>query len=167
MIAVSANGALGHAGLLLVLGASIVGTLSTAYAILTGNRMGLRLIPEGTGFQSRAGLSIVSEIVVPVMAVGYLACAVVVIGLNITEVPAVLGHIVKSALGLEQAVGGGVGVAVMQGIRRGLFSNEAGLGSAPNVAAVAYVPHPANQGIVQALSVFIDTVIICSATAFI
>ena len=65
------------------------------------------------------------------------------------------------------AVGGGLGVAVMQGVKRGLFSNEAGLGSAPNVAAVAHVPHPANQGVVQALSVFIDTLIMCSCTALI
>ena len=75
--------------------------------------------------------------------------------------------IVKSAFGLEPAIGGGIGAAIMMGVKRGLFSNEAGLGSAPNVAAVAYVPHPANQGIVQAFSVFIDTLIICSATAFI
>ncbi len=112
-------------------------------------------------------IAVVSGIVVPVMAIGYLLCAIVVIGLNLSEIPAVLGLIVKSALGLEQAVGGGVGVAIMQGIRRGLFSNEAGLGSAPNVAAAAYVPHPANQGIVQSLSVFIDTIVMCSCTAFI
>jgi AGCS family alanine or glycine:cation symporter len=74
--------------------------------------------------------------------------------------------IVQSAFGLEQAVGGGIGAAITMGVRRGLFSNEAGLGSAPNVAAVAYVPHPVNQGIVQSFSVFIDTAIICSATAF-
>jgi AGCS family alanine or glycine:cation symporter len=64
-------------------------------------------------------------------------------------------------------MGGGIGVAIMQGVKRGLFSNEAGLGSAPNVAAVAYVPHPANQGIVQAFSVFIDTLVMCSCTALI
>jgi AGCS family alanine or glycine:cation symporter len=75
--------------------------------------------------------------------------------------------IVKNAFGFEQAVGGGMGAAVAQGLRRGLFSNEAGLGSAPNVAAIAYVRHPMNQGIVQSLSVFIDTILICSCTAFI
>ncbi len=112
-------------------------------------------------------IAVVSEIVVPVMAVSYLLCALLVIGLNLSEVPAVLTMIVKSAFGLESAVGGGIGVALMQGIRRGLFSNEAGLGSAPNVAAVAYVPHPASQGIVQSLSVFIDTLLMCTCTALI
>jgi len=109
----------------------------------------------------------VADIVVPIMAIGYIGMALIIVLLNITEVPAVLSTIVMNAFGLEEAVGGGMGAALAQGLRRGLFSNEAGLGSAPNVAAVAYVPHPMNQGIVQALSVFIDTMIICSCTAFI
>lgn len=109
----------------------------------------------------------VTEFVVPVMAVAYVLVAAVVIGLNLDQVPAVLRLIVSSAFGLEEAIGGGIGAAIVMGVRRGLFSNEAGLGSAPNVAAVAHVPHPVNQGIVQSLSVFIDTAIVCSATAFI
>ncbi|MFT4767712.1 MAG: AGCS family alanine or glycine:cation symporter [Glaciecola sp.] len=109
----------------------------------------------------------VSEIVVPIMAVSYFACALLVIGLNIQDVPAAFASIVSSAFGLDPALGGGIGVAIMQGVKRGLFSNEAGLGSAPNVAAVAFVPHPANQGIVQAFSVFIDTIVMCSCTAMI
>jgi AGCS family alanine or glycine:cation symporter len=108
----------------------------------------------------------VADVVVPIMAIGYLGMAVMIVLLNITEVPAVLATIVKSAFGLEEVVSGGMGAAVANGLRRGLFSNEAGLGSAPNVAAVAYVRHPMNQGIVQSLSVFIDTIIICSCTAF-
>lgn len=108
----------------------------------------------------------VAEIIVPVMAVLYVAVALVVVILNFDKIPGVLSFIVKSAFGLEQAVGGGIGAALMMGVRRGLFSNEAGLGSAPNVAAVAWVPHPVNQGIVQSFSVFIDTAIICTATAF-
>ncbi len=112
-------------------------------------------------------ISRVTEVVVPVMAVLYIAVALVVILVNIGQVPAVFGLIVKSAFGLEPAIGGGIGAAIMHGVRRGLFSNEAGLGSAPNVAAVAYVPHPVNQGIVQSFSVFIDTAVICTATAFI
>ncbi|HEY7775912.1 MAG TPA: alanine/glycine:cation symporter family protein, partial [Kineobactrum sp.] len=112
-------------------------------------------------------IAIVSELVVPVMALMYLLAALLVIGMNITAVPAVLSDIVQSAFGLEQAVGGGLGVVIMQGVKRGLFSNEAGLGSAPNVAAVAHVPHPVNQGIVQAFSVFIDTIIMCTCTAVI
>ena len=112
-------------------------------------------------------IAAVAEVVVPVMALGYLAAALIVIGLNVERVPAVLATIVSSAFGLDPAIGGGLGVAIMQGVKRGLFSNEAGLGSAPNVAAVAYVPHPANQGIVQAFSVFIDTLVMCSCTALI
>jgi alanine or glycine:cation symporter, AGCS family len=107
-----------------------------------------------------------AEIIVPVMAIGYILIALVVVLLNIGELPAAFLLIVKSAFGLEQAFGGGIGAAITMGVRRGLFSNEAGLGSAPNVAAVAYVHHPGNQGIVQAFSVFIDTLIICSCTAF-
>lgn len=112
-------------------------------------------------------IAAVAEIVVPVMAVGYFGLALVIVAMNIGDVPAVLLMIVKSAFGLDSAVGGGLGVALMQGVKRGLFSNEAGLGSAPNVAAVAYVPHPANQGIVQAFSVFIDTIVMCTCTAMI
>ncbi|WP_282609807.1 sodium:alanine symporter family protein [Pelagibius sp. Alg239-R121] len=109
----------------------------------------------------------VAEFVVPIMAVGYIGLALLIVVINIAEVPAVLSLIVKNAFGLEEAVGGGMGAAIAQGLRRGLFSNEAGLGSAPNVAAVAYVRHPVSQGIVQSLSVFIDTIIICSCTAFV
>ncbi len=109
----------------------------------------------------------VAEVLVPIMALGYLAIALVVLASNLESVPAVMALIVKSAFGLEPAIGGGIGAAILMGVKRGLFSNEAGLGSAPNVAAVAYVPHPANQGIVQAFSVFIDTLILCSCTAFI
>jgi AGCS family alanine or glycine:cation symporter len=112
-------------------------------------------------------IAAVAEIVVPLMAVGYFGLALVVVAMNIGAVPGVLVMIVKSAFGLDSAVGGGLGVALMQGVKRGLFSNEAGLGSAPNVAAVAYVPHPANQGIVQAFSVFIDTIVMCTCTAMI
>ncbi len=112
-------------------------------------------------------ISRVTEIVVPVMAIAYLLVALGVVLFNITAVPTAMVVILQSAFGLEQAVGGGIGAAIAMGVRRGLFSNEAGLGSAPNVAAVAYVPHPVNQGIVQSFSVFIDTLIICTATAFI
>jgi len=86
---------------------------------------------------------------------------------NITQLPGVLLLIVKSAFGLEQVAGGGMGAALMQGIKRGLFSNEAGMGSAANAAATADVTHPAKQGLIQALGVFVDTLVVCSATAFI
>ena len=109
----------------------------------------------------------VSSWLVPIMAVGYILLALGVVIFNITEIPSVVAHIFRSAFGWEQAVGGGMGAAVMQGIKRGLFSNEAGMGSAPNVAATATTTHPVKQGFIQALGVFTDTLVICSCTAFI
>ena len=109
----------------------------------------------------------VSSILVPVMALGYVLLALFIVVLNITEIPAVIRLIVSHAFGWEQALGGSVGVALMQGIKRGLFSNEAGMGSAPNVAATAHVTHPVKQGLIQALGVFTDTLLICTCTAFI
>ena len=108
-----------------------------------------------------------SSIIVPIMALGYILLALIIVALNIKELPAVIELIVKSAFGMEQIVGGGIGAALMQGIKRGLFSNEAGMGSAPNVAATATTSHPVKQGLIQSLGVFTDTLIICSCTAFI
>lgn len=109
----------------------------------------------------------VSAIIVPVMAIAYILIAVFILILNITVIPSLIGHIFANAFGFEQVMGGGIGATLMQGIRRGLFSNEAGMGSAPNAAATATVTHPVKQGLIQALSVFTDTIIICSCTAFI
>ncbi len=108
-----------------------------------------------------------AEVVVPFMAVMYLLVAFYVLFANITDVPAVLAMIVKSAFGLDQAVAGGIGAAILHGVQRGLFSNEAGLGSSPNAAATADVKHPASQGYVQMLGVFTDTIVICTCTAVI
>ena len=108
-----------------------------------------------------------SEVIVPVMAVGYLLIAIVVIALNLEQIPTLISTIVNEAFNPSSAIGGGIGAVILQGAKRGMFSNEAGLGSAPNVAAVAYVAHPVQQGIVQSFSVFIDTIILCSCTAFI
>lgn len=153
-------------------------TALQSYAVATSfdDAFGIPVVYTGLGMAVIVSLIIfggikriarVTEVLVPVMAVGYLLIAMVVLGMNLPRIPEVILLIVNSAFGLEQAVGGGIGAAIMMGVKRGLFSNEAGLGSAPNVAAVAYVPHPANQGIVQAFSVFIDTLILCSCTAFI
>ena len=109
----------------------------------------------------------VSSVLVPMMALGYVALALGIVLFNITELPTVIKLIVSSAFGWEQAVGGTVGAALMQGIKRGLFSNEAGMGSAPNVAATAHVSHPVKQGLIQTLGVFTDTLVICTCTAFI
>src|SRR5690606_29322621 len=116
------------------------------------------------GIKRIAGMA---DVLVPVMAFSYIGMALVVVGMNLSEVPATLALIVKSAFGLEPAFAGGIGAAILMGVKRGLFSNEAGLGSAPNVAAVAEVRHPAAQGIVQSLSVFIDTLLVCTSTALI
>jgi len=109
----------------------------------------------------------VADVIVPVMAVGYIGMTLIVIVINITEIPSVLHTIVRNAFGWQEAVGGGMGAAIIQGLRRGLFSNEAGLGSVPNMAATADVRHPISQGITQSFSVFIDTIIICTCTAMI
>ena len=127
----------------------------------------LTLVMGAVMFGGIRRIAVFSEVVVPLMVVGYFGLALMVVVINITEVPAALLLILKSAFGLEQVAGGGLAAAVMQGARRGLFSNEAGLGTAPNVAAVADVPHPVSQGLVQALSVFIDTMVLCTCTALI
>ena len=109
----------------------------------------------------------VSSILVPIMAIGYFILAAVIVVMNIEQMPHVMKVIVLNAFGIEQAAGGGIGATMMIGIRRGLFSNEAGEGSAPNVAATASVSHPVKQGLIQALGVFTDTLLVCSCTAFI
>lgn len=109
----------------------------------------------------------VSAVLVPVMAIGYVVLAIVIIVMNIDLIPQVMKVIVLDAFGIEQIAGGGIGAAIMNGVKRGLFSNEAGEGSAPNVAATASTSHPVKQGLIQALGVFTDTLLVCSCTAFI
>ncbi|MGP3687670.1 alanine/glycine:cation symporter family protein [Streptomyces sp. IBSNAI002] len=109
----------------------------------------------------------VTTVLVPVMAVVYLLLGAAVVLLNVTELPRVLADIVGGAFGWRELAAGGVGAAIQQGIRRGMFSNEAGLGSAPNAGAAAEVSHPVKQGLVQALGVFFDTLLVCTMTAFI
>ena len=108
-----------------------------------------------------------SEIVVPIMAIAYILLAITVIALNFNHIPEVFEKIFEEAFTGSAALGGGIGSAVMMGIKRGLFSNEAGEGSAPNVAATASVSHPVKQGLLQTLAVFTDTLIICTCTALI
>lgn len=109
----------------------------------------------------------VTQLLVPVMAVLYLLLGLAVVALNIGDVPRVLADIVGGAFGFREVAGGAIGAAIQNGIRRGMFSNEAGLGSAPNAGASAEVSHPAKQGLVQSLGVFFDTLLICTMTAFI
>ena len=109
----------------------------------------------------------VSSILVPLMAVGYFFLAFYIVLMNISIIPHVVKVIIEDAFGFSQVAGGGVGVAMMNGVKRGLFSNEAGEGSAPNAASAADVTHPVKQGLIQALGVFTDTLLVCSCTAFI
>ncbi len=108
----------------------------------------------------------VTSLCVPIMGIAYILVALVIVLLNVTALPSVFGRIFSEAFDFQAIFGGFGGSCVMYGIKRGLFSNEAGVGSAPNASASADVSHPVKQGLVQILSVFIDTVLVCSATAF-
>ena len=109
----------------------------------------------------------ISSVIVPVMAIAYILVALFVIVKNFGEIPSIIKLILDNAFGIKEAVAGGIGAALTQGIKRGLFSNEAGMGSAPNAAATATVSHPVKQGLIQTLGVFTDTLIICTSTALI
>ncbi|NDV48611.1 sodium:alanine symporter family protein [Salipiger sp. PrR003] len=162
----------------------LIGSFSIGFNAFQGNTvagaaadsLGVPRIATGlvlaavTGFVIFGGIHRIAkaaDVIIPVMAIGYIAMALLVIVLNLTSLPGVIADIVGNAFGLREAVSGGMGAAIAQGLRRGLFSNEAGLGSAPNVAATAFVHHPVSQGITQSFSVFIDTILICSCTAFV
>ena len=108
----------------------------------------------------------VSEIIVPIFAVLYILVSLFVVVMNISEIPGIIKMIFESAFGLREMSVGTIGGMILVGIKRGLFSNEAGMGSAPNAAATADVTHPVKQGLIQTLGVFTDTIIICSCTAF-
>ncbi|MFJ7206821.1 alanine/glycine:cation symporter family protein [Streptomyces sp. NPDC098789] len=112
-------------------------------------------------------IAAVTTVLVPVMAIVYLLLGAAVVLLNASEFPRVIADIVGGAFGLRELAAGGIGAAIQQGIRRGMFSNEAGLGSAPNAGAAAEVSHPVKQGLVQSLGVFFDTLLVCTMTAFI
>lgn len=150
---------------------SIANAMSTAFgwnSLYVG--IGVVALSAAVIFGGIKRIAKVAEMIVPLMALLYLALALVVVFANIEKLPAVLALIVKSAFGLQEAAAGGLGYAIAQaminGVKRGLFSNEAGMGSAPNAAASAtpYPPHPASQGYVQMLGVFMDTIVICSST---
>lgn len=123
-----------------------------------------------TGIIVVAGLRRVAQVtqnVVPIMAILYILVGLVVVAMNIDQLPTVVALIFGEAFNFQAAAGGAFGAMIMAGIQRGMFSNEAGMGSVPNVAATADVSHPAKQGLVQTLGVYLDTLIICSVTAFI
>ncbi|WP_282176861.1 alanine/glycine:cation symporter family protein [Vibrio nereis] len=150
---------------------SIAGAMNTAFGWNeTYVGVGVVILSSVVIFGGIKRIARVAEMIVPAMALAYLILALFVVFVNIEKLPAVLELIFKSAFGLQEAAAGGLGYAIAQaminGIKRGLFSNEAGMGSAPNAAASAtpYPPHPASQGYVQMLGVFMDTIVICSAT---
>jgi len=107
-----------------------------------------------------------AEIVVPFMALAYILVAVAIMGMNAEQLPSMFALIFKSAFGMEAAFGAVLGMAVQWGVKRGIYSNEAGQGTGPHAAAAAEVSHPAKQGYVQAFSIYVDTLLVCSATAF-
>lgn len=145
---------------------TVATSLNEAFGVpLTASGIGMAGVLAVIIFGGIQRIVKVAEIVVPIMAAGYVVIALMVMATHIDQLPGLVLLIVKSAFGIDPAIGGGIGAAIMMGVKRGLFSNEAGLGSAPNIAAVAYVKHPASQGVVQAFSVFIDTLILCSCTA--
>ena len=140
------KGALGHKA---AIACGIVLAVMTAFVIFGGARR----------------ISVITSIIVPVMALVYIAIAMWTTFSNITDLPAVFGLMFASAFDWQSIFGGFAGSVVMLGIKRGLYSNEAGMGSAPNAAATASVSHPVKQGLVQSLSVYIDTLVICTCSA--
>src|SRR5690606_33324677 len=110
-------------------------------------------------------LGTVAEFVVPFMAGGYILMTLIIIGINFQQIPEVFALIFKSAFSLDATFGGIIGMAIAWGVKRGIYSNEAGQGTAPHAAAAADVSHPAQQGLVQAFSVYVDTLFVCTATA--
>ncbi|MGY4491601.1 alanine/glycine:cation symporter family protein [Pseudomonas sp. TE3610] len=160
--------------LLVTFGFAFNGLQSHAVTHSLNNAFGLDVHKTGIALAVLLGLVFVggikriakvADLLVPVKTLVYIGVTLYVIGLQFEHVPAMLETIVKSAFGLDQAFGGLVGSAIVMGVKRGVFANEAGLGSAPNVAAVAQVEHPVAQGVVQAFSVFLDTFVICTCTA--
>lgn len=152
---------------------TIVGTGRASFSAVRGAWFepvlgaGLVLLLGAIVFGGVRRIGHVTEVLVPVMAMVYLLLGIAVVLFNIHDLPRVLADIVGGAFGLREVAGGTVGATIAHGIRRGMFSNEAGLGSSPNAGAAAAVSHPAKQGLVQALGVYFDTLLICSITAFI
>lgn len=154
---------------------SISSALNNAFQIPSLNFIGFEINLVGIAIISLLGLIIfggvkrlgqASEFIVPFMAGAYILMALVIIGMNFSEIPSVLKLIFYSAFNQESLYSGVFGSAIAWGIKRGIYSNEAGQGTAPHAAAAAEVSHPAQQGLVQAFSVYIDTLFVCTATAF-
>jgi len=160
---------------MLAMGILMPGIQSNSIAAGVNNAFGITPMVTGLIIVAALGLIIfggvkrigkAAEIIVPFMAIAYILVAVVIIALNISALPGVFKLIVSSAFSLNSAFGGIVGMAISWGVKRGIYSNEAGQGTSPHAAAAAEVTHPTKQGLVQAFSVYIDTLFVCSATGF-
>ena len=150
---------------------TIGGSLATTFHVDSAwIAVGLMVITAPILYGGVRRIAKVAEVILPVMALIYVAIALVIVALNITAFPEVIRQIVAGAFGLDEALAGtagGILAALLNGVKRGLFSNEAGMGSAPNTAATATVSHPVKQGLIQSFGVFVDTIVVCTATAFI
>ncbi|MFO3688775.1 sodium:alanine symporter [Staphylococcus felis] len=145
---------------------TIAESLNTQYQVspvITG--IVLAVITGIVIFGGVRSIAKLSSAIVPIMAIIYIVMVLGILLFHFDQIIPMITTIIKSAFGFEQATGGAVGFAVLQGIKRGLFSNEAGMGSAPNAAATAAVSHPVKQGLIQSLGVFFDTILVCTATA--
>lgn len=160
---------------ILATGFFLPGVQSNSIALSVQNAFDIPVAYTGIGLCIMLGLIIiggvkrigkVAEIIVPFMAGAYILMSVIIIAINYREIPAVFQLIFSSAFGLDSAFGGIIGMAIAWGVKRGIYSNEAGQGTAPHAAAAAEVSHPAKQGLVQAFSIYIDTLFVCTATAF-
>ncbi len=161
------SGLLCWAGISQVIANSVTTAFKHAFGIPQLNTtIALVVISGAIILRKNATVKVLSK-TVPFVACAYLAITVFIFCKNIALVPHMLSNIFLQALGVRQVIGGGLGVIIMNGVKRGLFSNEAGSGSAPCAAAAAYVKHPVSQGLIQALGVFIDTLVICSCSAFV
>ncbi|MBP2028774.1 AGCS family alanine or glycine:cation symporter [Acetoanaerobium pronyense] len=146
---------------------SIASAINTAFGVspyVTGAVVVVLLAFVVFGGTKRIGKT--AEMIVPFMAIAYIIVAVIIVLVNITALPAAFMLIIRSAFGADAAFGAILGIAVQWGVKRGIYSNEAGQGTGPMAAAAAEVSHPAKQGLVQAFSVYVDTLFVCSATAF-
>ena len=155
-------------GVLQVISNSVTESFNVAFGINVKLMSGILAVLAGIVIFGRKDKIVkVLEKLVPFMATIYLILVAFIIIKNIGVIPSVFKRIFLEAFGIKQAIGGGFGAVVMEGVKRGLFSNEAGTGSAPSAAAAAEVDHPAKQGLIQALGVYVDTLVICTATAFV
>ncbi|MCP4746299.1 MAG: alanine:cation symporter family protein [Desulfobacteraceae bacterium] len=159
----------------LAMGFFLPGVQSNSIAAGLKNAFGVNIYITGAGLAAFLGMIIfggvkriskVAEIVVPFMAIAYIIVSIAIIAMNASQLPGVIALIFKSAFAFEPAFAGMLGMAISWGVKRGIYSNEAGQGTGPQAAAAAEVSHPVKQGLVQAFSVYIDTLFVCSATAF-